>query len=399
MATAWLVRYLVGLSNRVSPKEGLANLQRAIRLVSAIKNPTPEVGCHQDGSPGQFVNCLLLLNRAFSFSMICRFVPPAEVARYADLGLADIELIEPQLKKLHATKLMIGAAAHKADLYKNKASLLDGTSALQALETSRLLFLDLITHLSAYPSMKNQRMLARTRYAFSGVLIDQSVIDTNRTEELAMDALEQLSGSLSGCPENVRPSGMQAGMYGRLRRIRRRLGLDSCLLDDYVWADAKTRELLAYAVLAGGAFDDGSVRGDAERSFQAANRVFSKDIDPLSWANNQFNLAMVLFQSETSGGDQPKNSCDLNRRVEALLKDADAVFSFQITPSRWKMAKITEVQASLLRLPCASSEQERRAILDAARRGFLELKQVLGDQFLDDLSPAIRSSFSALCCS
>jgi hypothetical protein len=60
------------------------------------------------------------------------------------------------------------------------------------------------------------------------------------------------------------------------------------------------------------------------------------------------------------------------------------------------MAKITEVRADLLRLPCASSEQERRAILDAARQGFLELKQVLGDQFLDDLPPAVRLSFSAL---
>jgi hypothetical protein len=328
--------------------------------------------------------------------MIGRFVPPAEGARYADLGLADIETVEPQFKKLRATNLMIAAAAYKADLYKNKASFLEGESARHALETSGLLFRDLITHLTAYPSVKNQRTLARVRYAFSGVLIGQSVIGTNRMDELAMDALEQLSDSLAGCPENARPSGIQSGMDGMLQRIRRWLGLDSCLLDDYVWADAKTRELLAYAVLAGGTFDDGSIRGDAERSYRAATRVFSKDIGPLSWADIQLNLATVLFRGKTEEGDQPRNSCDVTRRVVALLKDADAILSFKITPSQWKRAKITEVRANLLRLPCASSEQERREIMDAARRGFLELKQALGDQFLDDLPPAVRLSFSAL---
>jgi hypothetical protein len=319
MATGWLVSYLGEWSNRVSRQEGLANLQRAIGLVSAIRNPTPEVACQQDGSPGQFVNCFLLLNRAFSFSMIGRFVPPVEGARYADLGLADIETVEPQFKKLRAPNLMIAVAAYKADLYKNKASFLEGESARNALETSRLLFRDLITHLSAYPSVKNQRTLARVRYAFSGVLIGQSVIDTNRTDELAMDALEQLSDSLAGCPENALPSGIQSGMDGALQRIRRRLGLDSCLLDDYVWADAKSRALLVYAVLAGGTFDDGSIRGDAERSYQAATRVFSKDIDPLSWANNQLNLATVLLRGKTERGDQHRNSCDVDRRVVALL--------------------------------------------------------------------------------
>jgi hypothetical protein len=192
---------------------------------------------------------------------------------------------------------------------------------------------------------------------------------------------------------------MQSGMAGRVQRIRRRLGLDSCLVDDYLWAAAKGRELVAYAVLAGGLFDDGSLRGHAGNSYQAANRVFSKDIDPLSWAENQFSLAMVLFRSETARGDRPQDSCDVNRRVVGLLRDASGIFSFEISPSPWRVAKITEVRASLLCLPCASSEEDRKSILDDARRGFLELKQVLGDQFLDDLPSSISSSLSTLCCS